>query len=378
MVVRRFRLIVASLVIALTAAVEKPAAAAAPSADSPQALWADNSATGTAANTTATLSTAADSTQALWANFSQPSNATNPINPQPGVSPPQTLWGDDPAATENPPSVSAPPSQTPSQAFWSSVDRGYKAITPWHYKEYPGFPGWGPAVPFQPTESAFYTRVDFYHWTERYQGVNLLDERGPLYTVGYTLTGGEQRLRLEFFAGNVQYQGAAQLSNGTSIPLDNRTSLVGGRIEYDLFFNCPNHPNGLIFLGLGTRVWTRNLPSANDNGTFVQGYRETWVTLYPYLGVETRHDPSRPVEFYGRMRVGVTAYNYNYAGAPLSNPTNPRAGATALLEEGVRYHDFTISGWTEVFGFSQSHVHNGYLQPTSTLLTVGLKAGYSF
>ena len=246
-------------------------------------------------------------------------------------------------------------------------------------KEYPGFPGWGAYVPFQPTESALYGRLDYYHWTERAQGSNLLDERGPMYTLGYTRTGGEQRLRLELFTGVVQYQGATFGGSGQSILLDNHTTYFGGRIEYDLFFNLPNHPGSLLFIGLGTRVWHRSLPSVTVNGTFVQGYGETWVTLYPYIGVETRHDPYKTFEFYGRMRIGITPFTRNHAGSPLNTGVNPLVGGTALLEEGFRYYDFTLTAWAEVFVFSASHpAWNDLYQPTSTMLTLGVKAGYSF
>jgi hypothetical protein len=376
---RRIYRIVGFIAIALSAQVAKPAAGADPPSYAPQTLWADSSLSGPAADPAVGAQPAADSPQGLWTNFAQSSTATNAPS---GASAPQPLWADSAAATDVPPTASTAPPQSPSQTFWSSVNRGYQTITPWAPKEYPGFPGWGPAVPFQPTESAFYTRLDYFHWSERFHGSTILDERGPLYTVGYTRTGGEQRLRVELFAGVEQYQGET-FGGGQTYQANNRATYYGGRIEYDLFFNLPNHPNGLLFLGLGTRVWHRGIPNATLPGNITAlGYNDTWVTVYPYLGLETRHDPTKTLEFYGRMRVGVTAYTHNHH-IVNDDPQDsaglaPQIGATALLEEGVRYHNFTVTGWAEVFGFSRSDVNNGQLQPVSTLLTLGVKAGYSF
>ena len=87
-----------------------------------------------------------------------------------------------------------------------------------------------------------------------YHAHNLLDESGPLFTLGYTRSWGDQRIRAEFFGGVVQYTGGAQFSNGTTVPLSNHTAYYGGRAEWDLFCNPANHPRIQIFIGLGTRV----------------------------------------------------------------------------------------------------------------------------
>jgi len=342
------------------------AAGAKPAANSPQALWGGSFPSSTIANTAADAKTP----QALWADSYQPKAAANAAASD--ASPPP-LWTDATATDDLPPASDAQ-KLTPSQTFWASVDRGYQALKP------KGYPGWGPGALFQPTESTWYTRVDYYHWSERYQRANIEDEIGALPTLGYTRTGGEQRFRAEIFGGTVQYQGAALLNNGTVVASSERIYYYGGRVEYDLFFNCPNHPNCLWFIGIGTRVWNRNLPNftINPGNLLIEGLNQTWVTLYPYIGVETRHDPSRPVEFYGRMRVGLTAFTYMYENFPAGNGVYPLPGATALLEEGVRYHDFTLTGYAEVFGWAQSHISGGYFSETSTLLTIGAKAGYSF
>ncbi len=56
------------------------------------------------------------------------------------------------------------------------------------------------------------------------------------------------------------------------------------------------------------RVWHRSLPSVtrSDNTPFVQGYGETWVTVYPsVVASKPATTPAKVSEFYGRMRIGV-------------------------------------------------------------------------
>ena len=281
------------------------------------------------------------------------------------------------------PSVIRQPTLVPQQQSppWLAAPGGYQAesLPP------PSAAGprgcWTPQAPFKtsrylpPPVSTWYTRVDYFHWTERYHARNLLDEQGPLFTLGYTHQWGDMRVRAEIFGGDVQYTGAAQYPNGTTIPLTNRTIYYGGRAEYDFFCNLRNHPWIQLFFGLGIRCWDRDLPNSNAGGVPVQGYNETWFTFYPYIGFETRRDPTRAWEFYGRARIGVLAWNFNYAGGDM---LYPRPGVTALLEEGVRIRNFTLTGWAETFGWARSGVHDGYLQPNSTMLTVGVKAGWTY
>ena len=136
------------------------------------------------------------------------------------------------------------------------------------------------------------------------------------------------RFRAEFFGGVVAYHGASFGGSGPSLLINSHTAYYGGRAEYDLFFRSQKHPRILMFIGLGIRAWNRNISSVTLPGNiFVQGYNETWVTLYPYIGFETPHDYTRVYEFYGRSRVGVTAFTYNYAGDPLATGVYPRPAA---------------------------------------------------
>src|SRR4029453_4516123 len=69
-----------------------------------------------------------------------------------------------------------------------------------------------PAIP--PIVSTWYTRIDYFHWSESMGGQAFVTENGPLATIGYLRQVGSERFRAEFFAGTVGYSGFAQFSNG--------------------------------------------------------------------------------------------------------------------------------------------------------------------
>ena len=133
-----------------------------------------------------------------------------------------------------------------------------------------------------------------------------------------------------------------------------------------------------MFAGVGTRFWIRNLPDAQDSaGDFVRGYQETWWTFYPYVGIETRRTIKNSVEAYGRGRVGLIAVTYEHL-TWREATLFPGPGVTAQGELGIRGPRAFLSGYFELMTFAQSGVARGLLQPDSLMLTVGLKAGFSF
>ncbi len=239
---------------------------------------------------------------------------------------------------------------------------------------------WTPQGCFKPSRylpppvSTWYTRVDYFHWTERYHARNLLDEQGPLFTLGYTHQWGDMRVRAEVFGGDVQYTGAAQYSNGTTIPLTNRTIYYGGRAEYDWFCNLRTIPGSNCSSGWASAAGIAICPTptpaeSRSRVTTKPGSRSIPISVSKLAA--TRRGPGS----FTAARIGVLAWNFNYAGGDM---LYPRPGVTALLEEGVRVRNFTVTGWAETFGWARSGVHNGYLQPNSTMLTVGVKAGWIY
>ncbi len=237
-----------------------------------------------------------------------------------------------------------------------------------------------PVLPMMPrlVESTWYTRVEYMHWSESFQGANFVTENGPLFTVGYQRRIGSERFRGEIFGSQVHYSSQVTFDDGTTAPLSSQTDYLGARLEYDYTFD-PDWPPPIVFFGgVGTRFWIRNLPDmTTDAGDFVQGYQETWWTIYPYIGVESRRDESKDVEFYGRGRIGLVAITYEHL--TLHETTLfPGPGVTSQLELGFRGEYLFLAGYAEVFTWQQSSQARGLVQPSSVLFTVGLKTGLSF
>jgi hypothetical protein len=237
-----------------------------------------------------------------------------------------------------------------------------------------------PALPLVPrlVESTWYTRFDYFHWSERLDGANFVTENGPLFTLGYQRRIGPERFRAELFGSQVHYASTVFFNDGTSAPLTSTTDYLGARAEYDYLFQPDWPPPVNFFAGIGTRFWIRNLPDMTDAfGDFIRGYQETWWTVYPYLGMESRRNPGRDVEFYGRGRVGLMAVTFEHL--TLHETTLfPGPGVTSQLELGFRGDYLFLAGYAEIFTWRQSGEARGLVQPSSLLLTVGLKSGVSF
>jgi hypothetical protein len=238
-------------------------------------------------------------------------------------------------------------------------------------------------------ESSWYFREESFHWNERFAGADFVNEYGPLSTLGYQHRSGIERFRLEIFGGTVAYYGGAQLADGTTEPYDQSdgTNYIGFRGEYELLIEPAALPQIRFVAGLGTRFWFRDLQdTVLGDGTYVTGYQETWWTIYPYIGVETRESKEPGLHFYGLARVGATAFTYQYAdyidpiNYPLYSDTvlYPRCGVTAQLQLGARYQGFSLVAYTELMTWGQSDEVRGALQPASTMFTIGGQVGYTF
>jgi len=227
-------------------------------------------------------------------------------------------------------------------------------------------------------ESTWYTRVDYFHWNERFFGQDVVDESGPLVTLGYQRRFDHERFRAELFGGSVDYSGGAVDNNGNVEPLDNITNYVGVRAEYDLLLEPEPLENVSFFVGIGTRIWNRDLPeTVTGSGALVGATQEDWFTFYPYLGIERRRNKHTGLEVYWMARIGFTALTLERS--TLNDAAiYPKAGVTAQLEGGVRGKHFFASAFSEVMYWNQSSVSAGWLQPASTMVTVGLRTGTNF
>ncbi len=227
-------------------------------------------------------------------------------------------------------------------------------------------------------ESTWYTREEYFHWRERFDGADFVNEYGLLLTLGYQRRVGAERYRAELFGGTMHYDGGAQFEDGSTEPLISKTGYLGLRGEYDFMIEPDWWPKASLLVGVGTRFWFRDLrDGVTESGIPVTGYQEMWWTIYPYLGIETRRVLTNGPEFYASSRIGCTALTYEHA-TFFDAVLYPKAGITGQLEAGLRGRHFFCSAISEVLTWRQSAIARGALQPESTLFTVGLKAGVNF
>jgi hypothetical protein len=239
-----------------------------------------------------------------------------------------------------------------------------------------------PALGNKLTEATWYTRVDYFHWNERMDGVDFVNEYGTLFTLGYMRRVGIERFHGAAFGATMIYKGAAEFYNGDGTyseePLTSATGYLGVLAEYDLHLEPDCCPNLSFFVGVGTRFWIRDLKDGvTDYGNMSYGYEEFWWTFYPYIGVEERRSLSGAWEFYYAGRIGCTAMTYQYATWG-SVPLYPKVGLTGQLELGVRSQHVFVSMFSEVFSWTESDEVEGFLQPDSRQFTVGIKSGFCF
>ena len=244
-------------------------------------------------------------------------------------------------------------------------------------------PGIGPGSlptcdPARCLESSWYTRVDYFHWNERLDGADFVNEDGPLVTLGYARRVGRERFRVELFGGSVHYDGGGVFDDGSSEPLSSTTKYLGVRGEYDLLFDPDWMPRWSFLLGIGTRFWIRDLKDdVTDLGSPVEGYQETWWTIYPYLGLESRRQPGDGFELFASGRIGFTPVTYERASL-FEVTLYPKTGLTGQLEVGLRSRRVYLSGYFEGMSWGESPVVRDTLQPRSRMFLVGLRSGVSF
>ena len=241
-----------------------------------------------------------------------------------------------------------------------------------------------------PAQSTWYYRLDSFSWNERVGGVDVVNEHGPLSTLGYERRSGVERFRIELFGGTMAYDGSAQITDpNTNQTWDEPyhqsfgTNYLGCRGEYELLIEPAFWSRARFFVGVGTRFWIRDLQNDTlSDGTQVDGYQETWWTFYPYVGLETKDSDEPGLKFFGSARIGATPLTYQYADC-CDTTAWPRCGITGQLEAGVRYQRFSLSAFAEIMTWGASAVVGnddyGYsFQPDSRMMTLGGKLSYTF
>jgi hypothetical protein len=238
-----------------------------------------------------------------------------------------------------------------------------------------------PALPIVPRliESTIYTRFDYLNWSARDHTI----DQGPLYTLGYQRRVGRERFRTEVF-GSQTWEREAFLIQGQRESVVFGIVNMGGRFEYDFLFQPDWARRVTFFGGIGTRFWVHSPPDYVDAVlALIRISQVSWVTVYPYIGLETRRDETRRAEWYGRARVGILAGTIEHD-MLLSRTFFPGPGVTGQAELGIRGDRLFLAGYFEVFAwpktpetFGGSHITQ-FIQPPLTLLTVGLKTGVTF
>ena len=186
-----------------------------------------------------------------------------------------------------------------------------------------------PAVDNRVIESTWYTKIEYFHWNEQIGGQDFVNESGPLFTLGYQRRVGCERFRAEVFGSQVDYSGGYFDNNNNFQPLDSVTNYLGVRGEYDLLFEPETIPDIDFFVGVGTRIWNRDLPET----VFTVATQEDWFTFYPYVGIERRRKLHTDIEFFWMARVGFTAVTLEHS-TDNTAALYPKIGVTAQLEGG--------------------------------------------
>lgn len=233
-------------------------------------------------------------------------------------------------------------------------------------------------TPERVTESSWYTRADYFHWNERLDGMDFVNEYGLLTTLGYMHRFGPERVRVEMFGGEMNYKGFGQFDDGTLDPLSSKTNYLGARAEYDLLLEPDWASWATFFLGVGTRFWFRDIKDGiSQGGYLITGYEEFWWHVYPYLGFEKRRVPTSGTEFYWSGRIGMTPLNFERV-SYFDVTLHPRTGITGQLEVGLRNQNCFAAAYFEGATWHESLEVEGSLQPNSQMTTFGLKAGFCF
>lgn len=233
-----------------------------------------------------------------------------------------------------------------------------------------------PSLWEQASGLTFYARIDYYYWRESTDNYRLLEESGPLVTLGFTTLNEDRRLRAEVFGGQVQYDGSTMDYD----PLKINTNYLGCRIQYDLLWPFQYDPNSAFVLGLGTRLWNRSLQDGvSQSGYDVTGYDELWWMLYPMVGLETRRPMGATSHWFASASLGVTGFTYERINE-FDVTLYPKMGPMVQVEWGIQTPRLFVSLFLEVMQFYASNAQGPDLlyQPDSMRLTAGLNAGMHF
>jgi len=226
-------------------------------------------------------------------------------------------------------------------------------------------------------ETTFYARADYFEWRETADRYRLLRETGVLATVGMLRRRDFSRFRVEVFGSRVDYDGATMDGE----PFKSNTDYLGFQAQFDLLWPLQFEPNTALVLGVGTRLWNRKLLDGQTaSGTQVTGYEETWWTLYPYIGLESRCPTGKNSELFASVLMGFSTFTYEFV-PEFDVALYPKLGPVVQAEFGVQGGWLMVSGFVQVMKWYASDVVGDvdpFYQPDSLMVTVGINAGIRF
>ena len=166
---------------------------------------------------------------ALADDLNQAPPSAPPVYGQPamGVAQPPTAYGTIPPQTPTPYGAAWP---APGQDVQRTYNAGQQSWVAPSVAEAAQPAVVTSVVPAEPTtESTWYFRQEAFRWNERVDGMDFVNEYGPLSTVGYSHRRGADDFRLELFGGTVAYDGGTMFDDGSYEPYhqSNGTDYLG-------------------------------------------------------------------------------------------------------------------------------------------------------
>ncbi|HUJ18959.1 MAG TPA: hypothetical protein VL197_13325 [Nitrospirota bacterium] len=244
-------------------------------------------------------------------------------------------------------------------------------------------------------EPEVYGGIEYFTWREFDEAGQILKESGPRYEIGFTNTHEfpnhmTLKPRVEFFGGDVDYNGQACDIFGNCVPASTDTYYFGLKGEMDLGGRLRVSESFILepFGGLGIRGWSRKI----KDSALAVGYTENWTTFYGRMGLRAEQNLSGRSKLFieGGVKLPIRTSNYiddsnvSYSSINL----HPRNEPSFFAEVGAKLTVFSISAYYDSMRFKQSDVvYNydpfsgliiGYFQPKSESDMIGVRFGYLF
>lgn len=233
-----------------------------------------------------------------------------------------------------------------------------------------------------------YLTTQYFTWEEHQEGRRLLRERGALTSLGVVLGLTQSsfciRAKGELFGGEVGYNGTTQAPESEPIRTD--VGYFGIREELDLGYRMQSGAFRLEpFAGLGHRWWLRDLQdTASADGSPVQGYTESWQTVYGRFGARGQTGVGSRIKVVAEGGVKYPFYTGNSVDFAGSGKTtfHPEARWSGFAETGFSYRNLNMTLLYEGFRFGASPLkpiqNRYYFQPQSSSDIFGLRVGWTF